>query len=94
MKGAQTYIIAVLVIIILLGTFYFYNKDAQTVEVIGNAQMSVAPDEALVYLQIETKDKSAEEAKNKNALTTNNVLNALTNIGIEQKNIQTENYNI
>ena len=90
----EIYVISALVIIILLGTIYFYSKDAQTVEVIGNAQMSVEPDEALVYLQIETRTKTAEEAKNKNALITNNVLNALTNIGIEQKNIQTENYNI
>lgn len=95
MKKISSHItIAVLIIIILLGTFYFYNKDTQTVEVIGNARMSVMPDEALVYLQIETKDKSAEEAKNKNALITANVISSLTNIGIAQENIQTENYNI
>ena len=93
-KISSHIIIAVLIIIILLGTFYFYNKDTQTVEVIGNAQLSVLPDQALVYLQIETKDKSAEEAKNKNALITDKVISSLTNIGIEQKNIQTENYNI
>lgn len=93
-KISSHIIIAVLVIIILLGTFYFYNKDTQTVEVIGNARMSVMPDEALVYLQIETRDKSAEEAKNKNALITANVISSLTNIGIAQESIQTENYNI
>ncbi len=93
-KISSHIIIAVLIIIILLGTFYFYNKDTQTVEVIGNAQLSVLPDQALVYLQIETKDKSAEEAKNKNALITNKVISSLTNLRIKQENIQTENYNI
>ncbi len=93
-KISSHIIIAVLIIIILLGTFYFYNKDTQTVEVIGNAQLSVLPDQALVYLQIETKDKSAEEAKNKNALITDKVISSLTNIGTKQENIQTENYNI
>lgn len=66
----------------------------RTVSATGNSQMTVAPDEAIVYLWIQTKDISAEQAKNDNARISDDVLTALIKKGIEKKDIETENYNI
>lgn len=91
-----TIIIAVLLIVLgtLFGIYLLKNNDNNTISASGNYQMSVAPDQVQVYLLIETRSKSADDAKNKNSLISESVLNALSSIGIEQSTIETENYNI
>jgi len=91
-KTIINYSVIVLILVVVIGAFYLYNKDAQTVEVIGNSQITVPPDEVSVYLSIETSGKTAEEAKNKNSEITNNVISSLKQLGIES--IETENFNI
>ena len=88
-------LIAVIVIGVL-GAWYIFNKttSGQTITSAGTAEMTVAPDKAIVYLLIQTRDSSAEIAKNENAQITENVLNALKGIGIKTEDIETENYNI
>jgi len=79
-----------------LGAWYLFNKttSGQTITSAGTAEMTVAPDKAIVYLLIQTKSSSAENAKNDNAQITENVMNALKAIGIKTGDIETENYNI
>ena len=60
-KTIINYSVIVLILVVVIGAFYLYNKDAQTVEVIGNSQITVPPDEVSVYLSIETSGKTAEE---------------------------------
>lgn len=89
-------IIVILIIVSTFVGFYIYQSgnEKATVTATGNYQTKVAPDQALVYLLIQTKAKSAEEAKNENARISDNVLNALIKVGAERKDIETENYNI
>ena len=86
--------ICFLVAIILGGIFIYQNVGGTTLTVTGNAQTTVNPDQAVVYVQIQTTDISAEEAKNENARIYDDVLTALIKVGIEMKDIETQNYNI
>jgi uncharacterized protein YggE len=57
-------IVAILIMFGLLAGIYLLKNDSNnTVSASGNYEMSVAPDQVLVYLLIETRSKSAEEAK-------------------------------
>lgn len=76
------------------GIFIYQNVGGTTVTVTGNTQTTVSPDQAIVYLQIQTTDVSAEKAKNENSKIYDDVLTALIKISIEMKDIETENYNI
>ena len=93
-------ITAILVVLILVlagfGGLYWYQgqKSASTISSNGNAQMQVMPDEVSVSLQIQTKDLSAEVAKNENARISKNVMDALLALGIAKADIETQNYNI
>ena len=65
-----------------------------TITVTGTAQLSFKPDLAVVYLRIETRSKSAETARADNARITNDIINALHVLGIENDLIETQNYQI
>jgi uncharacterized protein YggE len=94
-KTKFTLIIAAIVVVCVLGGVYvFQNIGGATVTVTGNSEMKVAPDQAIVYLSIQTKNVSAEAAKNENAMIVDDVTTSLIKAGIEMKNIETENYNI
>jgi hypothetical protein len=85
----------IIVVAVVITISLFTNRGANTITTQGNYQVSVVPDEAVVYLYIETKDStSAEIAKNKNAEISDNVLTELIKLGLERKDIQTENYNL
>jgi hypothetical protein len=91
-----TIIVTLIIVVGILAGIYFLRgggvREGLTVQ--GNSQMTVAPDNAIVYLLIQTKDNSAEEAKNKNSEISDGVLTELIKLGLERKDIQTENYNI
>ncbi len=82
--------------LIVVGIFVFYTSqtDKPTVTTVGNYKTNVQPDQVVVYLSIQTKNNSAEAAKNENARISNNVLNALKDAGIGSRDVETENYNI
>lgn len=92
-----TVIIAAIIIVIgiLIGVYLIKGpSNEQTISTTGNAQITVAPDQAVVYLSIQTRDKSADKAKDQNAVISEKVLTALDKIGIEKSDIETQNYNI
>lgn len=94
-----TPIIVTIIIVLALGgisAFYFMNQNntSRTVSATGTAQMSVMPDEAIVYLLIETRNASADAARNMNSEVSSKVLGALYKIGINKSDIETQNYNI
>lgn len=94
-----TPIIVTVIIVLALGGiagFYFTNQNSmgRTVSATGTAQMSVMPDKAIVYLSIETRNVSADDAKNMNAEISSKVLAALDRIGIAKSDIETQNYAI
>jgi len=92
-------IVTVIVIVgVLTGVFLLIGQtsvgEKNTVSATGTAQMTVPPDEAVVYLLVEARDASADNAKNKNARISDDVLTALIKVGVERKDIETENFNI
>jgi hypothetical protein len=92
-----TAIIIVLVLVIgsLIGLSIYNNQDSgKMISVTGNSQITVAPDSAVVYLLVQTRDLSAQTAKDENARITDDVLTALIKTNIERKDIQTESYSI
>ena len=52
------------------------------------------PDEAAVYLTIETLKGTADESRNENTAISDRVMASLKILGLEDKNIETLNYNI
>ena len=81
---------------ILIAVFYAFPKSNsnKVIQVVGNAQFSVKPDKALVYIQVQTNATTAQEAKNMNTNMYDNIISALKLIGIQDSDIETENYNI
>ena len=65
-----------------------------TISATGNSQMTVMPDEAVVYVMVETHELTAEKAKDENSRISDAVNTALLNVNIERKDIQTQNFNI
>lgn len=99
MKGkASEKLIIGIVIVLVVGVLAFSllnPKQTPQITTIGNSQMKVQPDEAVVFINIETKDPtSAEAAKNKNDVISNDVITSLLTIGIDRSDIETSNFNV
>lgn len=88
-------IVAIIVIGVIAGIYFFQNQsNTNTVTATGTYQTKVQPDQVLIYLSIQTKNSSAQDAKDKNSVITSDVLTSLNNLGISSSEIETENYNI
>ena len=70
------------------------QEKTKTVTATGNAEITADPDEAVVYLRIETTGDTAQEAKDENAEISDEVITALIKTGLTMDDIETENYNI
>ncbi len=68
--------------------------ERNTISATGTAETKVMPDEASVYLSIETLKDTADASKNENSLISDRVMSSLNEIGIRDKEIETLNYNI
>jgi hypothetical protein len=66
----------------------------KTIQVSGTGSVSAAPDEAIIYLAVQTQDTSATNAVNENAALMEKVMQALTVLGINQSDIQTSSYTL
>ena len=96
-SNSKTIIITVIIIAIafLIGlSFFAPQKQGQTVQVTGNSQLTVAPDEIGVYAQIQSTKETAKEAKDANSLTSNKIIQDLKLLNIPEDSINTENYNV
>lgn len=89
-------IIPVIIVVagILIAASMFTEKDVKTISSSGNAEISVDPDEVVVYLSIETRSDSADEAKDENAKISADVMSALEDAGVDKEDIETQNFNI
>jgi hypothetical protein len=65
-----------------------------TISVSGNAQLKAQPDEAIVMLRVETNGTNAKEAQDKNSIAMDAVQKALSRAGVEDRDMETMNYNI
>ena len=91
-----TVIISVVIVVlgILIATSMLTGRGQKTISSSGNAEMTVDPDQAIVYLNIETRASSADAAKNENAEISEDVKSALEAVGVEKGDMETENFNI
>ena len=70
------------------------NNQQNTISATGKGTVEVFPDEAVVYLVVDTLKSTAEESKDENARISSDVLDSLRILGIAEQDIETLNYNI
>lgn len=89
-------IITALIIVAAFGLFMVYNnsKAGKTISVTGNSELKVMPDKVAINIMIQTRNISADAAKNQNSAISEKVLAALGNLNLSGNSLQTENYNI
>ncbi|MDP1695998.1 MAG: SIMPL domain-containing protein [archaeon] len=85
-------LIALVIGILLVGGYIYYNTGA-IVSAQGSSNIKVQPDEVSIYLNIETKNLTAQGAKDANDEITDNVVTELVKLGLERKDIQFSSYN-
>lgn len=66
----------------------------KTIEVNGKGVVTAKPDVASIYLTVETKEKTAEQAQKKNAETVEQITKALKALGVRDENIITQHYSV
>ena len=95
-----TAIIAIAVLILVFAGIYVFksitlpydNKNKVTVE--GVATVKAVPDLVAVYFNVETEGNTSSAAKDANAVIVDNMETNLIKLGLEKKQITTQNYNI
>ncbi len=70
------------------------NSDTPTISMAGKAESKETPDEAVAYISVQTKHKDVVETQKQNKEKMNAVIAALKELGLKDKNLQTDNYNI
>lgn len=66
----------------------------RTLQVSANGEIKAKPDKATLNLGVETSSTTVEAAQNKNTSITNELISKLKDLGIEEKNIKTEDYRV
>ena len=93
-----TLIISAVVLLIVFGGITYvksiFSPDGNTITSTGDAKINVDPDVTSVYFFVETKDKSAETAKNSNNIIFNRIKSSLILAGINEKDIGTEQFSV
>ena len=70
------------------------EKDKNTITVTGIGKSEILPDEARVYMSIETSGKTAEESEQENSRISDRVRAELFLEGISASEVQTSNFNV
>jgi len=70
------------------------NSSSKTIQVTGTGTVSAAPDEAVLYLAVETQASTAAAATAENAVAMTSVFNALVSAGVSNSSIQTTSYTL
>lgn len=92
----KVFIVLILGVLLLsvVGCSNNQKPDDETLTATGTATINVFPDEAKVYVTVETLSESAEESKNENSRISERVINELIVIGLARSDIQTQNFNV
>ena len=67
-------------------------SNSRTVQVTGTAVVNVLPDRALIQLGVQSNGKTPKEVQAKNAAAISKVIKALKTLGVEAKDISTDQY--
>jgi uncharacterized protein len=65
---------------------------SRTVQVSGTAVVNVLPDRALIHLGVQSNGKSPKEVQAKNTAAISSVIKAIQGLGVETKDIATDQY--
>jgi len=91
-------VILSMAIVVIAATFYSFvvttSPQDRSISVSGTASTSVIPDTASMNMGVITQAATAKEASERNAASMNNVISALKNIGLLDKEIQTSSISI
>lgn len=98
-KGPNSKVLITLIIVVallILGVVatVTLGGESTTVSATGTTNINVKPDFATVYFNVETEGENSSEASNKNSEVVNNAKAALMDLGFNESQISTENYNI
>jgi len=86
---------AILVVALVAGLIYWnVNAPKNVLEVNGQSVVKAMPDIVSVYFIVETLGADAQTAKNNNSAIVDEVITNLVKIGLERKDITTQNFNI
>lgn len=88
--GKTIAITAVVIVLILVVSGYLFYSSGQTaiVTATGYSEITVQPDSASVYVYIQERNDSAENAKNQAFAIGDDVITQLVKLGFERKDIQ------
>ena len=94
--------IALVCVIAALGSYAYYTfkqsegvyTGATTITVQGEGKVQAKPDIGMFSFSVLAEGKTAEEAQTKSAESTNKIIAALKEVGVDEKDIKTENYNL
>lgn len=93
-----TLIISAVVLLIVFGGITYvksiFAPDGNTITSSGDSKLKAEPDVTSVYFFVETRDTSAEAAKNKNNVIFNKIKTSLISAGINEKDIGTEQFSV
>jgi uncharacterized protein YggE len=70
------------------------SSSSKTIQVTGSGTLSAPPDQAVLYLAVETQASTATAATTTNAAAMTKVINALTAAGISNSSMQTTSYTL
>lgn len=70
------------------------DADEATLTVTGSGIATVTPDKASITIGVQTADSSSKTAQDKNSKDVNNVIGALLDYGVEEKDISTSSFDL
>jgi len=95
MKTKSLIVFTVMILALLLsacGATTVKQENVRTLSVSGTGQANLAPDIAYIYVGVHTENPTAAQAVSENTTQTQEVIQAIKDFGIEEKDIRTTNF--
>jgi uncharacterized protein len=70
------------------------STPTRSLTISGNGIVTLAPDIAMIYIGVHTEDPDIAQAVNRNNTQSQTLVDALKNIGVDSKDIQTSNFSV
>lgn len=90
-------IVATIIVLAIVGIVVYLNTrpgaEGPTIASNGVAQVKTIPDVVSVYISVETNGTTLNETNNRNSEISDKVITELVKLGLERKDIGTENFN-
>jgi len=94
MKTKSLIIFAVMALALLVSACAPTSQNVRTLSVSGSGDAFLAPDIAYIYIGVHTEELTAAEAVAENTTQTQTVIEAITDFGIDAKDVRTTNFSI